>query len=127
MIGSSRMNAASPACGSSSVRICSGQYAVDEIASGESAPSATGVDKRSLDNSWVISGLPRKTRLHTSEKDGGMSCSSTSAVTTTSSKIQRRSCSTVLGAPHLGQRIGINPCDTRLHVVGHDDRGRARY
>jgi hypothetical protein len=82
MIGSNRTNAARPACGSNSVRICSGPYAVDEIASGESAPNATELDNLSEDNSSVINGFPRKTRLHRSEKENGMSCSA-DAVTTT--------------------------------------------
>ena len=63
VIGSNNANAASPACGSSSTRICSGPYAVDEIASGESAPSATEFDNFSELSSSVISGFPRKTRL----------------------------------------------------------------
>jgi hypothetical protein len=71
-MGSSSTNAAKPACGSSSIRICSGPYAVEEIASGESAPSATGFDSFSLDSSSVISGLPRKIRLAMSPIDAGM-------------------------------------------------------
>ena len=63
VMGSSNANAANPACGSSSIKICSEPYAVDEIASGESAPSATGFDSFSDFRFSVISGFPRKTRL----------------------------------------------------------------
>src|ERR1700744_4619754 len=83
MMGSNNTNAASPACGSNSVRTCSGPYAVDEIASGESAPSATGFESLSEDNSSVINGFPRKMRLHKSEKDSGTDSASSDGVTTT--------------------------------------------
>lgn len=72
VIGSNNTNAASPACGRSSSRICSGPYAVDEIASGERAPSATGFDSFSDFSSSVIRGLPKNTRLAMSPTDAGM-------------------------------------------------------
>jgi hypothetical protein len=81
MIGSNSTNEAIPARGSNSIMICSGPYAVDEIASGESAPSATGFDSRSDSSCSLVSGLPRKIRFIPSTKDGGISLRS-SAVTT---------------------------------------------
>src|ERR1700761_2856762 len=72
VIGSSRVKASSPAWGSSSIRICSGPYATDETASGESAPSATPFDSFSELMSSVISGLPRNTRRATSPTESGM-------------------------------------------------------
>ena len=71
-MGSTSANAASPAYGSNSIRICSGPYAVDEIASGESAPSATGFDSRSDFNCSVISGLPRSSRFSEYPTDSGV-------------------------------------------------------
>src|SRR5271156_1349568 len=71
-----------PAAGSSSTMICSGPYAVEEIASGERAPSATGFDKRSDSSCSLVSGLPRKKRFHPSTKDGGMLALRSDTVTT---------------------------------------------
>ena len=70
MIGSNNTNAAIPAAGSSSIMICSGPYAVEEIASGEIAPSATGVDNLSDSSCSLVSGAPRKRRLSRSEREG---------------------------------------------------------
>src|SRR6201996_8584016 len=72
MIGSNNTNAAIPARGSNSTMTCSGPYAVEEIASGESAPSATGFDSRSDSSCSLVRGLPRKTRFQPSLKDGGI-------------------------------------------------------
>ncbi|CNH09401.1 Uncharacterised protein [Mycobacterium tuberculosis] len=72
MMGISNVNAASPAAGSNSIRICSVPYAVDEIASGESAPRATAFDSFSDLRLSVISGLPKKTRLAMSPTDAGI-------------------------------------------------------
>src|SRR5271166_1637740 len=72
MIGSNNANAAIPARGSSSIMTCSGPYAVEEIASGESAPSATGFDNLSDSSCSLVSGLPRTMRFHPSTKVGEM-------------------------------------------------------
>src|ERR1700733_8182095 len=72
MIGSSNVKAATPAYGSSSTMICSGPYAVDEIASGERAPSATGFDNLSDSSYSLVSGVPRNIRLQASENDDGI-------------------------------------------------------
>src|SRR3954451_24321353 len=71
-VGSNNVNAGNPAAGSNSIKICSEPYAVDEIASGESAPSATGFDTFSDARLSVISGFPRKTRLAMSPMDAGI-------------------------------------------------------
>src|ERR1700739_4465647 len=70
MIGSNNTNAAIPARGSNSTMTCSGPYAAEEIASGESAPSATGFESRSDSSCSLVSGLPRTTRFHPSTNDG---------------------------------------------------------
>jgi len=62
-MGSTNVKAASPAYGNSSIRISSVPYALDEIASGERTPSATGFESRSDFNCSVISGLPRTSRF----------------------------------------------------------------
>src|ERR1700730_9814309 len=72
VIGSNKANAANPAAGSSSIMICSDPYAVEEIASGESTPSAIGLDRRSCWSWSLIIGRPRKTRLHRSANDGAI-------------------------------------------------------
>src|SRR3984893_19541587 len=72
MIGSNNANAAIPARGSSSIMTCSGPYAGEEIASGESAPSATGFDNLSDSSCSLVSGLPRTMRFQPSTKVGGM-------------------------------------------------------
>src|SRR5580700_9917096 len=70
VIGSNKANAANPAAGRSSIMICSDPYAVEEIASGESTPSAIGLDRRSCWSWSLIIGRPRNSRLHRSENDG---------------------------------------------------------
>jgi hypothetical protein len=87
VIGSNSANAARPAAGSNSIMICSDPYAVEEIASGESTPSAIGLDKRSCWSWSLIIGRPRKIRLHRSAKDsdigdGDIACSPASCVIT---------------------------------------------
>ncbi len=82
MIGSSSVNAAMPARGSNSVMTCSGPNAVEEIASGAIAPSATGFDSRSESSCSLVRGLPRKTRFQPSVKDGGIPALRCAAVTT---------------------------------------------
>src|ERR1700749_4630421 len=76
MIGSSSAKAATPAYGSNSTMICSGPYAVEEIASGESAPNATGLDNLSDSSCSLVSGLPRNIRLQMSANDDGIRCPS---------------------------------------------------
>ena len=82
MIGSSKVNAAMPARGSNSIMTCSGPNAVEEIASGEIAPIATGFDNRSDSSCSLVRGLPRKMRFQPSLKDGGMLALRCAAVTT---------------------------------------------
>ncbi len=62
--------------------ICSLPYAVEEIASQESTPSATGFDNFSCSSCDVINGFPRKPRLHMSEKDDRCLCGSSKGVVT---------------------------------------------
>jgi hypothetical protein len=83
VMGSRSRNAASPAWGNSSIRICSGPYATEETASGESAPSATGFDNFSDAMSSVISGFPRNTRLAMSPSESGMRSLPVELVTST--------------------------------------------
>src|ERR1700742_879776 len=75
------VNAASPAAGRSSIKICSGPYAVDETASGEKAPSAMGFERLSCSRSSLISGFPKKNRFHASMKVDGALCSSAGSTT----------------------------------------------
>src|ERR1700722_19222396 len=84
VMGSNNANAAIPAAGSSSIMTCSEPYGVEEIASGESPPSATGLDKRSCWSWSVIIGLPRKALLHRSENDGDIGCSPATCLITNS-------------------------------------------
>jgi hypothetical protein len=63
---------ASPAYRSNSIRISSVPYALDEIASGESTPSATGFDSRSDFNCSMISGLPKSSRFSEYPTDSGV-------------------------------------------------------
>ncbi len=63
VIGKIRVNAARPAIGSSAIRISSVPYAEDEIPSGDSTPSASGLDSRCSPRSWLTSGGPSSFRL----------------------------------------------------------------
>ncbi len=63
VIGSSSVNAASAANGSSSMSTCSGPYADDEMQSGESTPSAVVFDSRSWCRRALVSGGPRSRHL----------------------------------------------------------------
>lgn len=71
-MGSTSVKAASPAYGNNSIRISSVPYALDDIASGERTPSATGFDSRSDFNCSVISGLPRTSRFSEYPTDSGV-------------------------------------------------------
>ena len=53
------MNAASPAIGSSAMRISSVPYADEEMPSGDSTPSASGLDSRCSPSCSLTSGGPR--------------------------------------------------------------------
>src|SRR5581483_3615246 len=58
VIGRIRVNAARPASGSSAIRISSVPYAEEEMPSGESTPSASGLDSRCSLSSELTSGGP---------------------------------------------------------------------
>src|SRR5580693_2417011 len=63
VMGRIRLNAATPIAGTSTMRISSVPYAEEEIPSGESTPSASGLDSRCSPRSWLTSGGPRNRRL----------------------------------------------------------------
>src|SRR6476660_4413833 len=72
VMGSTNVKGASPAYGSNSIRISAVPYALDEIASVERTPSATGFDSRSDLSCSVISGLPRTSRFSEYPTDSGV-------------------------------------------------------
>src|ERR1700760_3135103 len=131
MIGSSNVNAAMPARGSNSIITCSGPNAVDEMASGEIAPSATGFDSLSDSSCSLVSGLPRKIRFHPSLNDGGMPLLPSDAVTTYHFPPESATCggksSTEIGCgPGQLYRIDLQfraPRGVALGSVGHRDPG----
>src|ERR1700689_5038714 len=61
--GRIRLNAATPSAGTSTIRISSVPYAEEEIPSGDSTPSASGLDSRCSPRSWLTSGGPSSRRL----------------------------------------------------------------
>src|SRR5271166_1558820 len=143
MIGSNNANAAIPARGSSSIMTCSGPYAVEEIASGESAPSATGFDNLSDSSCSLVSGLPRTMRFHPSTKVGEMLELRSDVVTTFTSSGYSMTCrrrSFRVGPSRVGHVCpairNVRPSwrwccpgglrDSRLYVVGHDLRADTR-
>ena len=63
VMGRMRLNAAIPASGSSAMRISSVPYADDEMPSGESTPSASGLDSRCSPSCSLTSGGPSSRRF----------------------------------------------------------------
>src|SRR5580698_8506919 len=63
VMGRIRLNAATPIAGTSTIRISSVPYAEEEIPSGDSTPSASGLDSRCSPRSWLTSGGPSNRRL----------------------------------------------------------------
>ena len=63
MIGTRSENAARPINGVSCVKICSAPYAEDEMQSGASTPSATGLLIRSPANCSETNGFPKNARF----------------------------------------------------------------
>ena len=63
VMGRSRVKAARPTKGTSAIRISSVPYAEEEIPSGDSTPSASGLDSRCSPRSWLTSGGPSSFRL----------------------------------------------------------------
>ena len=64
-------NAAMPIAGTSTMRISSVPYAEEEIPSGDSTPSASGLDRRCSPRSWLTSGGPSSLRLVEYQKVSG--------------------------------------------------------
>src|SRR5580704_14973140 len=56
-------NAATPSAGTRTMRISSVPYAEEEMPSGDSTPSASGLDSRCSPRSWLTSGGPSSRRL----------------------------------------------------------------
>src|SRR5580704_11510420 len=71
VIGRIRLNAAMPIAGTSTMRISSVPYAEEEIPSGDSTPSASGLDSRCSPRSWLTSGGPSSLRLVEYQKVSG--------------------------------------------------------
>src|ERR1700722_11851695 len=69
--GRIRLNAATPSAGTSTMRISSVPYAEEEIPSGDSTPSASGLDSRCSPRSWLTSGGPSSLRLGEYQKVSG--------------------------------------------------------
>src|ERR1700677_2417634 len=63
VMGRSRLKAAKPTKGTSAIRISSVPYAEEEIPSGDSTRSASGLDSRCSPRSWLTSGGPSSFRL----------------------------------------------------------------
>src|SRR5580658_10191310 len=63
VMGRIRLNAATPIAGTSTIRISSVPYAEEEIPSGDSTPSASGLDSRCSPRSWLTSGGPSSRRF----------------------------------------------------------------
>src|ERR1700737_5129227 len=63
VMGRIRLNAATPSAGTSTMRISSVPYAEEEMPSGDSTPSASGLDSRCSPRSWLTSGGPSSRRL----------------------------------------------------------------
>src|SRR5580704_12433600 len=63
VMGRIRLNAATPIAGTSTIRISSVPYAEEEIPSGDSTPSASGLDSRCSPRSWLTSGGPSSFRF----------------------------------------------------------------
>ena len=71
VIGSRRLKAATPTAFTSSKRISSVPYAVDEMQSGASTPSAVGLPSRSTDRRSVTRGGPSSAVFRRYESDSG--------------------------------------------------------
>src|SRR5580692_5495306 len=61
--GRIRLNAATPSAGTSTIKISSVPYADEEIPSGDSTPSASGLDSRCSPRSWLTRGGPSSFRF----------------------------------------------------------------
>ena len=64
-------NAATPSAGTRTMRISSVPYAEEEMPSGDSTPSASGLDSRCSPRSWLTSGGPSSRRLVEYQKVSG--------------------------------------------------------
>src|SRR5580658_5279440 len=71
VMGRIRLNAATPIAGTSTMRISSVPYAEEEMPSGDSTPSASGLDSRCSPRSWLTRGGPRNLRFVEYQKVSG--------------------------------------------------------
>ena len=71
VIGRISVKAARPAIGISAMRISSGPYAEEEMPSGDSTPSARGLDSRCSPSCSLTSGGPRSLRFAVYQKGSG--------------------------------------------------------
>src|ERR1700730_2649558 len=118
VMGRIRLNAAMPSAGTSTMRISSVPYADEEMPSGDSTPSASGLDSRCSPRSWLTSGGPSSRRLVVYQNVSGrpLLLSSKPAAFRVATYLRLSSALYVFGAPetsyhHNGRGVTRRPAN----------------